>query len=1691
MAEPQVKVEPFQNRGLDLRKEPSSLAAGEYSVLTNVVSNQEGEMAIRAGTCRQSNSGSFSNESIVHTISKMHQGPGQDTYYFGAAGHIWRTSQSLPVSGAALAPTRVGNNAAPLGTAYTKQRITPATFNSGATGSPYEYFACPSKMLKDTGSLVSGDGTSDGTIIQKWGILPPVQPAVVTLDQLTILPANVDMVAAAAGAMYDRLSTSINAAPTGPTAGPGYFTCPVGDITSIFVGTMLKVAGELVIVSQTTANSATSGNPNDTSGTFSAYFTGTPANGNTVVSAEKHQSLADTPTSTLFDFQTAIPGAGFNGQPPDYTSADIVHVAIGIAEPSKIADIRVRVMVGASYNASGADYYEKSIALSAVQPVTSLTQTATTNLSGTIPQTVIGARGPYPPPDEPTQQAKAKELGTTSPNQNVANFVFTEIDIPKETLLPVGQAGKSHFTWQNVQGIQIVAVSSVKAPTSAPTVWVSSVYIAGGFGPDALSQDANIILQPYDYLYCYVNPSTGAKSNPSVPMIQSNWVTPHRQRVAVSVGGTIDPQVIVGTGAVQVGNSSIAIYRRGGSFSDGLYRLVGYTSNPGVDGSNGFPKTTIFYDDQSDLDLLDADLIEFDNDAPVTSTLTSPARLEMGGFIGGGKGAAGQLSYVVLAPINDLPTPFISDFIHDGTVLTIRRGSQKEETCIAYQVGQAGPGVVLLYFQKDQTDMATLPPLTVVADCDTTANQPCPLAVSAFDSVFVAGDPNNPHVVYKSKTGRPESFPTVELATGIVNTQNVGTPSNPIVNFCEYGGGLLFLNLRSLYFMSVAFGVMETPIETPAARGLIGRNAWCKVDNEIWYVSYDGIYSWSGGQSVKRSIELDPLFRGQSIGPYNPIQFGAPNPAVPTLLGSDIITMAYQDNQVFVVYVDSIGDYYRLRYDTIFQRWSIDYFWDAFNPPPPPQLPIPGNTVLEAVTAQYVDKDTGNFLVARTGAGTIAYIYLDELGTSDGWVNNGNPGDGSTGGPIPFTIGTPSFTFGAPSLNKQYLDFVLDINNDSMQNLNWQVYTNFAGPFGTPTESGSFQAPTPGTGRHQVPVALNGGYGWEAYAISFVFQGYSNKPIKFYSITFNYIVLTQVQSGRTWDWDELGWRYDKRLYQVIFEYDIPVGQSVTMILDTITGIAGAQQENAAVQTFALTPPSSGSSGAPTRLTANFFLNDVMIVKKIRIRPTLTNPAGGVTSSNPVLFKYFSYTFGEFEKLPADIVAFTPWNNYGTEYDKYAQQIDLNVDTGGVPGTCTLEADGVAVAGPFPVTTTSENRQVNLTMPPQIKGKMFRLVNTAGMGGKFQLYDHRIIMLPADRGPVLQTWDWSYLGWPFDKKLKRFTVEYNTQNTPTTILIDTMTGIKGGTINTAAFSFVLDQPGRALQTFPFPDGVYVKQLRMYPQSDNVVFKEWQPTWDKDNYPADIFEFTDWSDLGWPCQKILRSLEIEMDTGGVAATIQIQADGANVGVPISITTTATNRRQIISLPSDIVGINFRLLFTPGTNGKTQYFSHEWEAIREPCAVTHWDSYEVAFSYNGWSFIKQMWLQYICPANVTVSIYSDGGNLFFQQVLPPHALRDTERFYLPAIQFTNGLAVLNKSKRHRIQIDSFSPFKFYLEQSKIEWMPIAAEQRQAYQQMTFSAIMAIQTAFGVEEAQTPNKSPAISSGFSGMLVTQTADQ
>lgn len=1106
-------------------------------------------------------------------------------------------------------------------------------------------------------------------------------------------------------------------------------------------------------------------------------------------------------------------------------------------------------------------------------------------------------------------------------------------------------------------------------------------------GPDSTQPGGN----PYDYVFTFRDPATSNEGNPSPFMQTALAVQSQNGIITVTVWGSPDPKILTAGGS-----QSIFIYRRGGSYSDGLFRFVGFVTNPGVDGT-GAPLSATLTDTNADIALLYAAQVEFDNDPPVTSALRFP----INATISGGPFAPGWNTVTLSQAIVGVLTI--------GTSVTVGNTTNQEICVIAalpYNSAAANT-TCLLYFQQNHVDGE---PVLI----DSVSGQPCSVGISAFDQIFLAADANNPSTSYQSKSGMPESFPTID-ALGNTHTILIGSPSNPIMNLVEFRGNILYLNQNSLSEVSVYQGVMYGPYDTPAERGLTARWAFVSTGYVVFYLANDGIYAWDGSQSKKITESIDPAFRGVFINqplPVTPVSY-AP---------ADLVyaRMEYYRNQLYFLYSSGGGllNMHILRYDVLYNRWEPEIY----------------NAGLGPYSEIFLEKDTNAFILARFRTSGNAISQNDQFGT-EGSTDDFTLSTGVDGIAIPMVFQTAFFPFEESNRVKLVQDIFIELaNQDAVTVKVFYDYASSPDPVdqftipASPSLGGNISNVTSVGGLIQVTsnghelisgnrvivsevngvsssigvwtvtvvdannFTLNGSVFSGAYISSGIFAFIQRQQITlplqlsgdpelssgkeafsasvqifcsstyfntFYALGFRFIDRDAIQQGITTDWLTLGSNNDKRLYQLHIEHSTG-GISITVQMDIRYGINGVMEAND-VASFILNSTDKTTVTLPIPETG--FPGQMTICKSVRLRPIYT------PNSN---FRIFMKPTFDADVLPPDVVLFTKLEDLGWPCDKLAHNLEIDIDTGGIPCLVTAEADNVNIQV-FTMTTTANDRKRNLpfeALSPLTNnnpiGRLWRLTTSPGAGGKAQIFSWKLV--------------------------------------------------------------------------------------------------------KDDLPPYITLFTTWQDFGWPYEKIARNLILDINTGGVPCDVTLEADNGIIQ-SFTVTTTLLDRKRMLPLASgpeqnpQPIGKLFRLYAEPGGGGLAQIYSWSLDFIKEPPIVPLVDTYELSLGSLGWKLIKQVWLFYLSPYPVNFTIITDGGATFYSVDLPAHPTRSVERFYLPDSTGT-GPVVLLKSKTYRLILTAVGApevgnngLKFYSSESGLEFCVTSASQRAAYRKLSISEATKLQ--------------------------------
>lgn len=1640
MAQVETKRYPFSNKGIVQKLDINQLEDSQYSYLLNMVSQQEGSISPRQGYQQigvQNWDYPVLPPSLFHSMIVARSTASSGPQVYLADGKIlYRTGQ---ITGSPSA----GYNtpAAPNGSQRIAEEITSNGTRIGMTQFKTDqqnntgtvYFATGYNLTTGTFRGMLRDNPNDNNDYARYtGILPPVVPAFIseaapsieTVGSVTTAD-RISTVPTITG-VATRAENNLGLGTIDPSQGSQMWTLTLSSLDGIQAGMYVEIGPSNV--------PGTIHSINAIDGSINIALPSTPLTTWEVNSYES-ASTSITGGGTLelsgFTADLSLSGVYQNG----YESDDFVHFSFYNATPETINTATLRLYAGSTGQLG---YYEYVCTLAETAPFS----------DGTYPIT------PY----------------------------WIEYDIPKSSFTKNG-VGSGNNSWANITVAQVTA--QCFEATDTGSFKIGQIFGYGGGGPNSASSSAFI---PYDYVYTYVDPQSGAESNPSQLMNPANALYVSNQNICVIFWGRDKS-----ANTPNEGTTKVAIYRRGGTFTDGAFRRVGLADNPGVSG--GVPTAGRFIDTNDDASITNAKQAEFDNDAPVTSDLNKE-------YVGTTGGAYSNYTTVT---VSGSGASDLRDVLTEGTQVLIGGGigdGSNQEWCTVWSITSTTFKTFLVYSHLSGEQVTWSTRAGIAGD----------VIMAAMDCLWMAGNPDNPHVLYRSKTGRPESWPVINDLTGNAHQLAISSPDNPINGLAEFNGEIVCLCRNGIYTIRLDSGVMRGPFKTPANRGLYQKFCWGYVDNGIWFLSYDGIYSWNGSTVTKKTFAVDFIFNGMTvngIAPYD--RLGTTDAKWPMLSN-----IQQKNNDVFFNFIATDSVFRVLRYNLIFDRWSLDYCYDINSTQPNSQT---------SITCMASDFSTGDMVCAKstsTAGGTLGYIgYYDQVGFySDG----GSTPQDAYSVPITYSAKSKAYDLGAAFTRKNFTDIAVELNSGLVSASNTfgvKMYYDYAT---TADATDTFTITPASTGRQNatLPLQQSGGAsgGKEARVAQWEIYGTSFSLNYWHGMSFGFIPLADNIKGRVTDWSDLRHPYDKRLKTITIEYDNG-NSAVQVYLDTISGITGGTQ-SLATQTLAL-PATTGR----TKITLP--VNDGIIAKMARLRPvvassvyeifdwnfdqdnyppdrvfftdwsdqgyefekrlyvlyincdtagedvsvdiegdgstlqTVTVNGTGSNRMQPIAlnpdlvaklirlkvsatafsgnpnakFQLFDFRF-DYEKLPKPTVLSTPWTDLGYDYLKWCEQIAFDVNTNGQSVPVGIYCDG-SLAQTVTINSTQANRNINITLNPGITFRQIRLQVNPGLipsGGRFQLWEFKPITTPADKGPVYHSFDWDDLGHPWDKKISEVTIEFETNSTDSNIqiAIDTLTGLNGSTQNLNAITLTLPNTsgGRGKKTFPLPETI-CKMIRIRSLGQNgggtqsSALKMWGYKFGNTiPYPADTSLFTEWTDNGYPCAKIFRGVGLQVDTGGVDCTVALQVDGATQ-TTWTINTTSTARQVFLTPPdgTEINGYMYRITLTPSSSaGKAQLFGNP-----------EWNLVRDACDMVSWDSYAQA--------------YGSAGFTIIKQVWCDYKCAGTITFtlynelneviltkQLPAhetraverfyVPSIGDAGVLNKSKKHRIVITADDPTK-----------------------------------------------------------------
>jgi hypothetical protein len=287
--------------------------------------------------------------------------------------------------------------------------------------------------------------------------------------------------------------------------------------------------------------------------------------------------------------------------------SDELHLSLRVDVPANLTEGRIVLDVDSGTNDFAHNYYYASFRASDLALAAAGSSTTQAAIASSISNAQIDQYNSLNPGGYAQQIINSQSLtesttlGAASTQAGTGTSQWTELFIPLSNLIRVGT--DTSRTLANVLAVRLYFVV-----TGSTVVDVHGLYLKGSYGPDV-----GTVGNDYYYRFRRRSSLTGAKSNPS-PYIRSG-MRPHNQRLAITLPGDTTE------------GDQLDVFRWGGAVTgasatgDVPWFYVGSASNPGV--GTPAPYDAIFNDDFADSDILNAEVLEFDNQQPY-STIDTP-----------------------------------------------------------------------------------------------------------------------------------------------------------------------------------------------------------------------------------------------------------------------------------------------------------------------------------------------------------------------------------------------------------------------------------------------------------------------------------------------------------------------------------------------------------------------------------------------------------------------------------------------------------------------------------------------------------------------------------------------------------------------------------------------------------------------------------------------------------------------------------------------------------------------------------------------------------------------------------------------------------------------------------------------------------------------------------------------------------
>jgi hypothetical protein len=311
-------------------------------------------------------------------------------------------------------------------------------------------------------------------------------------------------------------------------------------------------------------------------------------------------------------------------------------------------------------------------------------------------------------------------------------------------------------------------------------------------------------------------------------------------------------------------------------------------------------------------------------------------------------------------------------------------------------------------------------------------------------------------------------------------------------------------------------------------------------------------------------------------------------------------------------------------------------------------------------------------------------------------------------------------------------------------------------------------------------------------------------------------------------------------------------------------------------------------------------------------------------------------------------------------DAYLYGIDIEGDTYGHSKEIILERDGgINICTENIILDGHSKRRI--TFPP-VKANTVRIRSTDDVVGF--LYKTKWIYSPEP--PLVEHWDTNYEndGDFNDKWITGLYIEADTEGATKHIEVF----VDGASIGI----YPVYADGRVPIKIAFTP---VRGVSMKFTSNEVGGRLYQYKWIYENEPVQLSNMaTNWTNLDWPYEKLLKGISIEHDTHGNTKKLRVAINGDEDGyVGEEIEINSNGRAITMHHLPNVLAETMRLVPTDNNTGRL--YGVKWIYDREPISMEAWETQESTFNAKTYTTIRDCYVAIRSDSPVIMLVYADG--------------------------------------------------------------------------------------------------------------------